>query len=279
MRIRKILNNNVAIAVNAQGKECVVAGKGVAYGRKTGDAVDQTLVQKVFSPRGKGVAEKLSHILEDIPLEHIKVCDEIINMAHKQLPGRLGDKIYLGLIDHVAFAIERHQDGVDLTSGLKWEMKRFYPEEFRVGMLALDVIEKRLNIRLPDDEAAFIAFHLVNAGSISPGDNVEDSLTMISGILSIVREYFDIDFDEDSISYNRFLTHLKFFSMRVFSGEAAPPITGTSGGMLHRFKYDLPSECACAEKIAEYVKAKHQHQTSDDEKTYLIIHIHSMLTR
>lgn len=279
MTIQKILNNNVAIALDAQGKECVVTGKGITYGRKQGDAVDETLVQKVFSPREKGVAEKLSYIVENLPLEHIKVCDEIINTAKRELKGTLGDKIYLGLIDHVSFAIERHQDGVDLTSSLKWEMKHFYPEEFRVGMMALDIIEKRLALRLPDDEAAFIAFHLVNAGAASPGDRVEDSLAMISGVLGIVREAFGIDFDEDSLTYNRFLTHLKFFSMRVFSGQEVPGLSQTSGGMLYRLQGELPAESACVDKIADYLKTRFGHKTSDDERTYLIIHIHSMLTR
>ena len=35
--------------------------------------------------------------------------------------------------------------------------------EFQIGLWALDVIEKRLGLRPKEDEAGFIALHIVNA--------------------------------------------------------------------------------------------------------------------
>jgi beta-glucoside operon transcriptional antiterminator len=274
MRIKKVLNNNVAIAQNERGQECVVTGSGIAFDKRAGDEIDIKRVEKIFSLREKGITEKLSKIIENIPLDHLRVCDEIINTARRELP-EVGDTIYLTLIDHISFAIERHKDNLDLASSLKWEMKRFYPDEFRIGLTALDIIERRLDLRLPDDEAAFIAFHLANAGA-SASVNLEESLQLVQGILDIIKKRFSITYNEESSAYGRLLIHLKYFSRRVFY-EDAPQLKQTCGGLLCRLKAEFPDESACVENIAAYVKEQYRYKASDDEKSYLVIHIHSLL--
>ena len=92
MKIRKKLNNNVVIAVNKMNVEFVLVGKGLAYGKTIHDEIETAEAEKVFKIRGKGVAEKLSRIIEDIPLEHVKVCDEIINFAKRELKEELNEK-------------------------------------------------------------------------------------------------------------------------------------------------------------------------------------------
>jgi beta-glucoside operon transcriptional antiterminator len=224
--------------------------------------------------REKGVTEKLSKIIENIPLDHLRVCDEIINTARRELR-EVGDTIYLTLIDHISFAIERYKSNLYLASSLKWEMKRFYPDEFRIGLMALDIIEKRLSVRLPDDEAAFIAFHLANAGA-SASVNLEESLRLVQRILDIIKNRFPIVYNEESAAYGHLLIHLKYFSGRVFY-EDVPQLKQTCGGLLYRIKAEFPDESACVEDIAAYVKDRHRYEVSNDEKSYLVIHIHSLL--
>ena len=38
-------------------------------------------------------------------------------------------------------------------------------------------------------------------------------------ILKMVKYHFNIEFDEESINYYRFITHLKFFTQRLSSGR------------------------------------------------------------
>jgi beta-glucoside operon transcriptional antiterminator len=274
MRIKKILNNNVAITQNERGHECVVTGNGIVFDKKVGDEIDVSRVEKIFSLCEKGEAEKLSKIIENIPLDHLRVCDEIINTARRELT-EVGDTIYLTLVDHISFAIERHKNNMDLASSLKWEMKRFYPDEFRIGLMALDIIEKRLGLRLPDDEAVFIAFHLANAGA-SVSVNLEESLRLVQGILDIIKKCFSIVYDEESAAYGRLLIHLKYFSRRIFY-EDVSRLKQISSGLLYRIKAEFPNEGACVENIAAYVKDRYRYEVSDDEKSYLAIHIHSLL--
>lgn len=278
MKIQQIYNHNVVTALDANGRVCVVTGKGIAYQKRPGDSINPMSIYQVFALREKGLAEKLSRIVENIPMEQAKVCDEIIHAAQTQLPGTLSEKIYLTLIDHVSFALERHGEGIDLTSSLKWEMQKFYPDEFRMGELALDIIEKRLHVRLHEDEAAFIAFHFVNART-GGNHTVQESLEMIHGILSIVSAFFGIDFDKESISYQRFLTHLNYFSRRVFQIGSEKDLCPPQANLWKQLSAEFPKEATCADNIAEYVFQQYSHTTSQDEKSYLIIHLHSLLTR
>ena len=48
MIIHRILNNNVVITLDKEGKECVVCGKGIAFKKKIGDEIDSKEVNKVF---------------------------------------------------------------------------------------------------------------------------------------------------------------------------------------------------------------------------------------
>jgi beta-glucoside operon transcriptional antiterminator len=270
--INKVLNNNVALAQDERGLECVVTGRGIAFDKKAGDEVNPNRVEKIFSLRQKGISEKLSKVIENIPLDHLRVCDEIINNAKCTLAG-LSDNIYLTLIDHISFAIERHKDNMDLASSLKWELKRFYSEEFKAGLDALDIIEKRLGLRLPDDEAAFIAFHLINAGTAANA-NLDASLHVIKEILDIIKSHFPVEYDEDSDAYGRLLIHLKFFSARIFNKDTPAP--KQTGGLLYRLKEEYPRETSCVEAVSGMIKDTYSYKASDEEKSYLIIHIHSL---
>lgn len=48
MEINRILNNNVVIIVNQEGKEQVVCGKGIAFKKKIGDSIEEDKINKVF---------------------------------------------------------------------------------------------------------------------------------------------------------------------------------------------------------------------------------------
>jgi beta-glucoside operon transcriptional antiterminator len=275
MTVQKVLNNNVAIVIDTGGHECVVTGKGIVFNKKAGEKINPDMVEKLFILRERGLAEKLSRIIEEIPVEHLKVCDEIINLSRHRLNG-LSDTIYLTLVDHISFAIERHQNNLDLVNSLNLEIKRSYPEEFNAGLAALDIIEKRLGLRLPEDEAGFIAFHLVSAGT-SGGGHFEDSLQMTSGIIRIIKESFSgIVLDEGSVSYGRLLLHLKYFSKRVFVNEKHIP-SRADHVLLKKLSAECPAESICVERISAYVKETYQYGIKDDEKSYLLLHIHSLL--
>ena len=80
-------------------------------------------------------------------------------------------------------------------------------------------ISDKYHIKLSEDEAGFIALHLVNAQGIQSQQNNTYLFTItIQDILNIVRYYYKITFDEDSVHFS--IRHtLTFFLTRVLDGE------------------------------------------------------------
>ena len=93
----------------------------------------------------------------------MKLSGEIIEYAENTVGKKLNEGIYISLSDHTYTAIKRIKNNNIVKNALLWEIKKFYKEEFKIGMKALDLIEEKTHVRLPEDEAGFIALHIVNA--------------------------------------------------------------------------------------------------------------------
>ena len=163
MNVTKVINNNIVISENEEKQELVVMGKGLGFKKKPGDVIDDTKIEKVYLSTQEWNVTKLTQLLSSIPIEHIQAANEIISFAKVSLGKKLSEKLFLTLTDHINYAIERYQNGMEIKNALLWEIKRFYNHEYLIGKEALSIIKNRLAIELPGDEAGFIALHIVNA--------------------------------------------------------------------------------------------------------------------
>ncbi|MBU8917846.1 BglG family transcription antiterminator LicT [Neobacillus sp. 114] len=276
MKIAKVINNNVISVMDEQNKELVIMGRGIAFQKRPGDVVDESKIEKVFRLENKDVSEKFKTLLYEIPLEYMAVSEEIINYAKVKLGKKLNDSIYVSLTDHIHFAIERHQKGINISNALLWEIKKIYQDEFSIGREALKMIQNKLGITLPEDEAGFIAMHIVNAELNDEMPNLVNITKLIQDILNIVKYHFKIELDEESLNYFRFLTHLKFFAQRLFSGSH---LDSEDDFLYNLVKEKHKEAFACAQKIKDYITKAHQHEITKEEMGYLAIHIHRVVNR
>lgn len=275
MKIGKILNNNVAVIFEEDDKtEKIVMGRGIAFGKKVGDTIEEKKVDKTFLLENSDNNNKLQQLLKDIPIEYFNAAEKIIEYAKTKAERKLNDFLYITLIDHIYMAVVRTKDGVNIKNMMLWDIKKFYKDEYDIGLKALDIIEEDFNIRLPEDEAGFIALHIVNAQTNSDFnciDEMEDITRLIQKIVIIVERHFDIKFNEDSVYYNRFLTHLKFFALRLFQKNIYNDKEDEDLLSVVKMKYKEAYECSL--KIAEYILLSYSYDISDEEKLYLTIHI------
>ena len=275
MKIDKIINNNLIRAFDNNGKEVLAMGCGLGFKKKIGEIVDQNKIEKIYSIENKNDSNKLMTLLSEIPLEYIQASNEIISYAKYSLGKRLNDNIYISLTDHISFAIERYNQGLSFENALIWEVKRFYNHEFLIAKEALAIIRKRLNIELPEDEAASIALHIVNAQLDSRDiNNTLDITKMIQNILNIVKFHFNMELDEYSLHYERLITHLKFFAQRILSGKI---IKSEDTNFSEMIKVQYKDAYLCAEKIGKYILKEFKHEISDEEMMYLTIHIQRLI--
>lgn len=162
MKIAKILNNNVVVVLGEHQREQVVMGRGLAFQKRVGDVLDTAQIEKVFALQSDELVSRLGELLSQIPLEVMTACDRIIELARARL-GKLQESLYITLTDHCHYAIERQKSGLAIKNALLWETRRLYPKEFELGQEARAIIARRLGVELDEDEAGFIALHLVTA--------------------------------------------------------------------------------------------------------------------
>lgn len=272
MVINKILNNNVVIVTDENGIEKIVMGRGLAFQKKVGEIFDDSKVDKVFTISNSDTSSKFQELVNEVPLEYVSFGDKVISYAKTILGKKLNELIYVQLTDHIYSSIKRFNEGIVVRNVLLYDIKRFYPDEFAIAKDVLIMIKDTFNIILPDDEAGYIALHLVNAELDE--QKMEDMYTItkvMQEITTIVKYVFNIEFDEDSLYYYRFITHLKFFAQRLvnhttYEGSSEDELLGV-------IKSKYKNAYACTEKIAVFINDKYQYVLSDEEKLYLTIHI------
>lgn len=272
MKIHKVINNNLVRSFNDENVEVLVMGCGLGFKKQIDDEIDESLIEKIYTIANKSTENKLAELFENIPMEHIRVANIIIEYAKKTLDKELKENIYITLTDHIDFALERLSKGLPLKNALLWEIKNYYRSEYLVGIEAIEIVRRELGFSLPEDEAGFIAFHLVEAGiNNATDDYVKKSMAIIQNVLNIVKYYFSIDFDENSLSYERFLVHLKFFTERILNNKIESPEVDSM--LFELVKKQFPNEYDCTLKIRKYFLDTMKIQIPENELTYLTIHI------
>ena len=270
MEIYKILNNNVIVSKNEHDKEIIAMGKGIAFKKKVGEHIEDELIDKVYTLSDE-VSSKFQELAAEIPVEHMKISDDIIKYVKLKLGKKLNDSIYLSLCDHISTAILRHEEGVDVKNVLLWDIKKFYKDEFEIGKHGLEMIKEKLNVQLNEDEAGFIALHIVNAEMDEKLETIYEVTKVMQEILNIVKYFFHIDFDEDSVYFYRFITHLKFFAHRLITKSSYQD--EQSDDLLDLIKIKYKNAYACCLKIKQFLKSNYAYDLSQEETLYLTIHI------
>ncbi|GAB6108108.1 BglG family transcription antiterminator LicT [Fusibacter bizertensis] len=271
MIIRKILNNNVVVIGGDEEREQILMGSGIAFGKKVGDFVAKKNIEKTFSLTSSDISGKFQEFISEIPMESMEISDEIISLAKSKLGKRLNDSIYISLTDHLHAAIERFQSGIVVKNVMLWDIKRFFADEFEIGLMALDIVKRQFDIKLPQDEAGFIALHIVNAEMDEAVDNMYEITRIMQEITNIVKYHFKVTFDEDSVYFYRFVTHLKFFAQRLVNHSVYSDMSDDD--LLEVIKTKYTDAYDCVQKIGRFIAEKYDYVISNEEKLYLTIHI------
>lgn len=274
MIIKRILTNNAVVIDDENQQEKIVCGKGIAFKKRPGMEIDEMSINQTFILEGGGEYSRFEQLLKDVPLEYLELSSEIINMAKLEFAKKFKDNVIITLSDHLYVAIKRCREGMTISNPLLWDIKNFYEIEYDIGLRALELIKNKFHIQLPNDEAGFIALHIVN-GQLD--DDVHDmyKITKImQEIENIVRYHFKIEFNEESAYYYRFITHLKFFAQRLLEEKKQ---NQQEDDLLDVVQTKYANAYKCVEKIAMYIKKQYNYELYDEEKLYLTIHIHRVV--
>lgn len=269
MQIKRIYNNNVALATDETGEEHVVIGRGVCFGHHVGDEIDPDRIEKVFSMQGEENKSRLEKLLKSIPSEYLLVAEEITEMVRRESDLTIDDGIVIALADHISLAVERERRGVTLANPMLFEISHTYRKEYELAQRAAVIIHDRLDLWVSEEEIGFITLHIVNATMNQRPDKLIKSMELVKQILAIVRETFDDTIDTESLAYERFMRHLQFFAQRVLDEGSSE--NDSLPMLLEQESY--PDAFECAENIATFVEETYGVRVPASERSYLTYHL------
>lgn len=273
MRILKKINNNVALAKDGNGREIVVFGKGVGFPAMPYELDDLSGIQRTFYDIKSSYLSSIGNLPEDL----ILLAADIVEMAKVELDCSINPNLPFTLADHLNFAIERFESGMKVKTPLAYDVAHFYPTETELGREALEMIQERLGISLPDDEAINIALHLVN-GELENNDMHSTLLAtqIVSDVTAIVEGMLHVTLDTSSFNYSRFVLHLRYLIQRLQQDKQE------SSGMsstLRQLSVEHPDIYRCTLRIVRYFENEWQWQCNQDEMLYLMVHINRVKER
>ena len=274
MKIVRVLNTNAVVSIDQKGRELIITGAGIGFKKKKGESLDEALADKTYYLESADDNRRLQEVVKEISEEYLEIVSRIVKTAREE-GLKVRDSLYVTLTDHINSAVDRYRENIALKNMMKLEIRKFYPQEYEIGLKAVKWIQEQNDENLGVDEAAFIAMHIISA-ELGNGSDVDfNKITeLINAVLQIVRIYFKIEFDEKSISYERFLTHLKFFAARVFDN------TIYQDSMQEIYKVLIEQNeyvYSGVRKIVEYIEKQYSYKLTIDERLYLLIHIKRIL--
>lgn len=275
--IKKVLNSSVVLVSDEQKEEFIVLDKGIGYGRKPGEYVEPGAESRVFVQLSQKDQNQLLELLGTIPPGYLEMTQEIVEYAEQQLQTSLNEHIYLTLTDHLHFAMERFEQNMIITNRVFWELKSFYPKEYRIGLHALEIIRRKLGIELPKEEAANIAFHIVNAQKEeSVQYDAMRAAKLIGMVVKLVTYSMNCQPDKESLHYSRFISHMQYFAERFFTDRM---LDSQDDFLYEQMAQGYPKAISCAEKVRTHVLKEYNKSISNEEVAYLAVHIQRLTSR
>jgi beta-glucoside operon transcriptional antiterminator len=269
MQVVKVLNNNALIA-RYNDQDVVAIGLGISHRYGKGQDMPAEAAEKIFVASSTQPLDRLSAFLTELPLDNIRIATEICEAAADGLSRKAPEALIIAIADHITFATKRIQQGMPLQNPLKWEIAQLYPRELEIGHKANRLVKERLGIVLPDDEAASIAMHLVNAqftaNGLHQGVRMTETLTQI---MDMIDQSFGIQIDRESMSASRFVTHMRYVFVRL---DGANQINATPPRLVKSIKEAYPDAFSCAERICFLLEIING-EVGPDECAFVSLHI------
>ncbi len=270
MKILRVFNHNVVLAVGDDGQETVLPGRGLGFQARAGQRVREDRVARRFVPAEGRDPDNFGQLLAAIAPEHIELaCGALAGLG--QVSARFGSSTMVALADHLSFAIKRARHGIAMDYPLRAEISHLYPEETAWAERLVDYVNARIDPPLPSDEVAPIALHLVNA-AFNTGDlSTTYRMTGVFGqIFDIIDGAYGHPLDRNSVSAARFITHLRYFFIRT---QSDTQLNDTAPAMTEAIRSGYPEAFRCAMRVHDLLELRLGQQITENETVYLAIHI------
>ena len=276
MYIKQVLNNNVVIALDNLNNEIIVVARGIGFKNKNNSIIDENayydLKRYVLDNAG---FDEIRNAYERIPQDILELSSTLLEKEKKQkeIIHFISINAVMLLADHIYETVQRLKKGFYLRNALTNEIKMFYKNEFDISMAVKTTLLEKYEVALNDDEIAFIAIHLINLNSNNMNETIT-SIQIVDDLVNIVRRVMNIELKVNSYTYTRFITHLKYFALRIINNQKINSKKKKKLAQFVKENYKLPYSCAMAMK--RYIISKYNYEIVNDEVIYLALHLENL---
>ena len=272
-RVKKVFNNNVILAEkNTEEQELILIATGIGYSTNKNDIFtkDDFQIKKEFVPLKGDKRNNYFQLLEEVDSKIIQATEEIITMVNQELDKDINQYIRIGLTDHIAFTLKRIKKGLEIINPFLVETRTLYKTEYQLAKKAVEILEARFELPIPEGEIGFIAFHIHGAINNSEVSKTVKNTSIIKKLVAKVEEELGEELEYDSLNYARLVNHLRFALERIESRE------NNNNPLLDNIKKDFKDTYEIAGQLSEIIESRFDYQVPEDEKGYLALHLHRL---
>lgn len=268
--VKKTFNNN-AVLVSLGQNEYILIGKGIGFNKKKGSILmESNLIENVFIQVDETNKNQYEYLLETTDEKIVKIVEDIVSMAEKELGETLHVNIHFGLIDHINFALSRIREGIEIVNPFLLETRMLYKKEFAIAEKAVEILKEQMNIEIPESEIGFITFH-IHGGRM--GGKKSDSLSYVKAISQVVpyiEDKLELTLEENSFDSVRLVSHLRGLIERCVKNETIENL------LLDKIKKDFPFEYKISENIGLLLKKNIGIVVPENEIGYIALHLYKL---
>lgn len=231
------------------------------------DRIDRNSTNKLDS-----ISERLLGLVEK---EKLIIIENLINQMNARLPYPLADSSYVGLVVHLALAIERIQRGENISIKPEYLEQLKDSREFSFAKEIAVQLKETFQIEIPEDEVGYITMHLRGAklrfeGKIDIEDENVEVAYLVQRLIEQVELLTDHHSLKDHFSLSQgLLAHLQPAIFRIKQGM------NISNPLLPEIKKDYHELFLVVKEAVERVLPLEH--VPDEEIGYLVLHFGAAL--
>ena len=246
-RIAKTLNHNSFIGVEEENnREYLVMGKGIAFGKKTGQRVQPGDDARIYSLTEMTERGNARTIVQGVSPLSLELASAVLDEAEKEF-GKIDRSIVFPMADHLDFAVRRIQNGEQISNPLTDDIRVMFYKEYKVASCIRELLKERLQIEIDEHEIGYLALHVHSA-------IVEENVSQ-------------------AMSYNRMMNHIRYMVARAVSGEKLKV------NMNDYMSVKFPKAFQAAKRICEEMEKRLKLPMEEIEIGYLAMHIERIMDR
>lgn len=270
MEVIKKLGNNAAICKDNSGRELIALWLGIGFPKCPYTLDDLSKIERTFY----NVDNEYLYLFENVDSNILALSADVIDLATTMLSVSLKENAIYTLADHLNFAVIRLNKGMIFNTPISNELRDLYPVEVKVAKYTLNLMKKKLNIELPEEEMYAIAMNIINSEEIlSSTSDVSVKSEFILEIVHLIEAQMHISIDKNSFNYSRFASHMQYLFRRK---SEYTEISSTNKKLFELLKNEYPMTYQCVLGIKELIFNKFNWNIGDEELLYLILHVNRL---